>query len=188
MLLMSLPLNFSFARCLRHILQKCPCFFFFPIQASPRRPFEIEYNSRNELKDSVNMNPSLIELQIPQEILERARQIATESNRTVESVLLDAITLLFGTLPNSNSSLDALKSYNDELLWAVVHQRLLLSQDTRLRQLVELGKRGLLSDDEKGEMQDLMDLVDHQMLLRSEALLLLKQRGHDVEQKLRLGV
>ena len=154
---------------------------------SVHRPLKFEYNSENELKDSVSMNPSLIELQIPQEILERARQIATESNRSVESVLLDAIALLFGTLPNNSLSLDELKTYNDEQLWAIVHQRLLLPQDTRLRQLVELGKQGLLSDDEKGEMQDLMDLVDHQMLLRSEALLLLKQRGHDIEQKLRLG-
>jgi len=30
-------------------------------------------------------------------------------------------------------------------------------------------------------MERLIDLVDHQMLLRSEALLLLKQRGHDIE-------
>jgi hypothetical protein len=36
-------------------------------------------------------------------------------------------------------------------------------------------------------MERLIDLVDHQMLLRSEALLLLKHRGHNVEKQLKLG-
>ena len=133
------------------------------------------------------MSQSLMELQIPLEIYERARQIATDSNRSIESVLLDGLTLLFESLPDHSLSPDELKNYSDEELWVVVHQRLILPQDTRLRQLVELGKQGQLSTGEKAEMERLMDLVDHQMLLRSEALLLLKQRGHDIEQKLRLG-
>jgi predicted NUDIX family phosphoesterase len=66
-------------------------------------------------------------------------------------------------------------------LWAVVDQRLTQKQDTRLHELIALGKQGQLTADEQAEMESLIDLVDHQMLLRSEALLLLQQRGHDID-------
>jgi len=133
------------------------------------------------------MSQSTIELQIPAEIVERAQQIAKNNNRSVESILLDGLSLLFGTLPDTDISTDTLKNYSDEQLWAVIYQRLALPQDTRLRELIALGKQAQITDDEKAEMERLIDLVDHQMLLRSEALLLLKKRGHDVETTLKLG-
>lgn len=133
------------------------------------------------------MSQPTVELHIPPEVYERARQIARASQRSVESVLLDGLTLLFGALPDASVSPDALADYGDEQLWALVYQRLAWPQDTRLRELIALGKQGQLSAEEKVEMQRLLDLVDHQMLLRSEALLLLKRRGHDVETKLKLG-
>jgi hypothetical protein len=130
-------------------------------------------------------NPS--NCNFPREIYERAQQIARASNRSVESVLLDGLALLFGTLPDADVSPDALKDYSDEQLWAVVHQRLAWPQDTRLHELVTLGKRDQLTSDEQAETERLIQLVDHQMLLRSQGLLLLKQRGHDVEMQLKLG-
>ncbi len=123
----------------------------------------------------------MVELQIPPEIYERARQIASENNRSIESVLLDGLALLFGDLPDTNLAPDGLQHYSDEQLWAIVHQRLAWPQNSRLRDLMAQGKQGSLSDDERSEMERLIALVDHQMLLRSEALLLLKQRGHDVD-------
>jgi len=73
------------------------------------------------------------------------------------------------------------QQYTDDELWAVVNQRLTQKQDTRLRELIALGKQGQLTADEQTEMERLIDLVDHQMLLRSEALLLLQQRGHGID-------
>jgi hypothetical protein len=131
--------------------------------------------------------PSSIELQIPAEIIERARQIARDSNRSVESVLLEGLSLLFGGPTDTHISLDDLKGYSDEQLWAVVHNRLAWPQDARLRELMALGKQGQITVGEAEELERLIGLVDHQMLLRSEALLLLKRRGHNVEQRLKLG-
>ena len=129
----------------------------------------------------------MVELQIPPEIYERARQIASESNRSIESVLLDGLALLFGDLPDTNLAPDGLQHYDDEQLWAIVHQRLAWPQNSRLRDLMAQGKQGKLSEEEEAALERLIGLVDHQMLLRSEALLLLKQRGHDVEHTLKLG-
>ena len=68
-----------------------------------------------------------------------------------------------------------------------LHQRLAWPQDSRLRELAALGDRAEISAEELDEMDDLIELVDYQMLLRSEALLLLKQRGCDIKKYLRLG-
>lgn len=134
------------------------------------------------------MSQPTVELQIPPEIYERAQQIAKVSNRSIESILIDGLTLLFGTLPDKGVSPESLKDYTDEQLWAIVHQRLAWPQDTRLRELIALGKQGQITEDEKTELERLINLVDHQMLLRSEALLLLKKRGHDIDKQLQLGV
>ena len=44
-----------------------------------------------------------------------------------------------------------------------------------------------MSAEQLDEMEGLIELVNHQMLLRSEALLLLKKRGCDIQKYLRLG-
>ena len=127
------------------------------------------------------------ELKVPAAIFERAEAIASESDRSAESVMLDALSLLFGTLPNVELEPEELKDFGDEELRAVVHQRLAWPQDTRLRELMRLGQLGRASVEEIVEMEALIDLVDHQMLLRSEALLILKRRGHDIGKLLKLA-
>lgn len=133
------------------------------------------------------MSQATVELKIPTEIYERAQRIASQSDRSIETVLLDGLTVLFGVLPDTGVSPDELANYTDEQLWAVVYQRLAWLQDARLQELVALGKQERLSSNEQTEMEHLIKLVDHQMLLRSEALLLLKNRGHDVDAMFKTG-
>jgi hypothetical protein len=129
---------------------------------------------------------SQIELQLPPEIQERAEQIAKESNRSLEDVLLEGLSLLFGQL--NQISPDNLNAYSDEQLWAVVHQRLAWPQESRLRELSALGKRGQITEREKLELEELITVVDHTTLLRSKALLLLKERGHDIDKLFSMGL
>ena len=133
------------------------------------------------------MDTAKFEIDLPSDVYERAQQIAQASDRSVESVILDGLRLLFGKLPETNLSPDELTAYRDDQLWAIVHHRLAWPQETRLQQLIEQGKQATLSESEQSEMERLLDLVDHQMLLRSKALLLLKQRGYDVESEIKLG-
>ena len=134
------------------------------------------------------MKQATVELQLSPKIYQRAQEIAQTSNRSLETVLLEGLSLLFGELPTLNLTPDMLTTYGDEALWALVHQHLAWPQEARLSELVDRGREGQLSEPEKAEMERLIDLVDHYMLLRSQALLLLKQRGHVVEKQLRLGV
>jgi hypothetical protein len=127
-----------------------------------------------------------IELQIPAEIVERAEQIAKESNRSIETVLIEALSLLFGSSEAEISPKD-LQNYTDERLWAIVYQNLAWPQEVRLRELLALGKAGQLSEKEKASLEQLIKHVDHLTLIRSTAMLLLKQRGYDVEARFSLG-
>jgi len=61
-------------------------------------------------------------------------------------------------------------------------------QNERLRDLIAQGKQNALTADEQAELETLLDQIDRYTERRSRALLLLKQRGHDVEQYLKLGV
>jgi hypothetical protein len=127
-----------------------------------------------------------IELNIPSEIYDRAQQIARDSNRSVETVMLDALGLLFSA-SIAEIEPNTLHVYSDEQLWAIVYQRLTWPQETRLRELIALGKAGIRSSAEAAEAEQLIDLVDRHMLLRSEAILILKERGYDVKTILNLG-
>ncbi|MDE2776568.1 MAG: hypothetical protein OXI77_11555 [Chloroflexota bacterium] len=127
------------------------------------------------------------ELKVPAAIYERAEAIAGESGRSAESVILDGLSLLFGELTEKELEPEELKDFTDEKLVAVVHQRLASPLDTRLRELMQLGQFGEVTEEEIVEMEDLVAKYDHQVLLRSEALLLLKRRGHDIDKLLKLG-
>jgi hypothetical protein len=129
-----------------------------------------------------------VELEIAPELYERAKQIAQEQHRSVEVVLQESLALMFGTSQDVFPTADDLTYYSDEALWAIVHRHLAWHQETALRDLIAQSKQAQLSDRKFAEMERLIDQVDQYMLLRSQALVLLKQRGHDIQQYLQLGV
>lgn len=73
---------------------------------------------------------------------------------------------------------------SDEQLWAIVQRRLTWPDSVKLRELMAASKAGELSLSDRAALDNLLDQVDRYTLLRSHALLLLKQRGQDVEKYL----
>jgi hypothetical protein len=73
---------------------------------------------------------------------------------------------------------------SDEQLWAIVQRRLTWPDGVKLRELMAASKAGELSPSDRAALDNLLDQVDRYTLLRSHALLLLKQRGQDVEKYL----
>jgi len=120
-------------------------------------------------------------LQVPASIYERAEAIARESDRSAESVMLDALSLYFCELPATELEPEALQALADEQLWGLVHRRLTPKQDARLRDLLDLGNQGRIHSQDEGELAQLVAMVDQQMVLRSKALVLLQRRGHDID-------
>lgn len=126
------------------------------------------------------MKRSTIELEIAPEIEDTVRVIAEGENCSIESILQEGLALLFGNDSVVEYQLERLGGYSDEQLWAVIHQRLSFAQDRRVRQLMEIGREGKLTPQEESEFSCLLSMIDRQTMLRSRALLLMKERGHDI--------
>ena len=131
-----------------------------------------------------------ITLALPDDLYERVHQVAAQTQRPVERVVLESLRLLFVPPPSAAdlaASLAALSGYADAQLWAVVYQRLAWPQSQRLHELSAKQKFERLTEDEQHELADLLGANDRAMLLRSEALGLLKNRGYDIEAYLKRG-
>lgn len=129
-----------------------------------------------------------ISVNVSEELYERIRDIAERNDRSVEAVLRESLEVMFGAESEEIANqVPRLEDYRDDQLWAVVYQRMAWPQRERLRELVVRGKQGELISAEQAELEALLDRADHYTLLRSQALHLLKQRGHDVDRYLKPG-
>jgi hypothetical protein len=131
-----------------------------------------------------------VTVDLPDDLYERVQQVAAQSQRPVERVVLESLRLLFVPPPSSAdlaTSLAALPSYSDAQLWAMVYQRLAWPQSQRLHELSAKNKLERLTKEEQLELEDLLSSNDQAMLLRSEALRLLKNRGYNIEAYLKRG-
>ena len=107
------------------------------------------------------MSHQSVTLDLPEELYERVRKAAADSQQPLESVLVETIALLFGDESINDLSPNKLDTFTDEQLWAVVQRRLAWPQDARLRELTALGKSGALTADEQVELERLIGVVDH---------------------------
>jgi hypothetical protein len=131
-----------------------------------------------------------ITLDLADDLYEQVHQVAAQSQRPVERVVLESLRLLFLPPPSAAdlaTSLAALPGYADAQLWAVVYQRLAWPQSQRLHELSAKNKLERLTADEQRELADLLSSNDRAMLLRSEALSQMKHRGYDIEAYLKRG-
>ena len=117
-----------------------------------------------------------VAVHIPGSTFERIQKIAYNSDESPEIMLSAIITMVYERFEN----------LSDEELWEKVHQPLAYKVDTRLRQLTEMGKARDLSAEEQVELEGLIKEYDSYVLRRSKAMLLLKERGHDVMEQLTL--
>lgn len=134
------------------------------------------------------MSNSTVTLNLPASLYAKLQQVARQQRRPVEVLMLDSLSLLF----EEPSEIVALKpemlyAFSDEQLWALVYRRLALPQESRLEELAAKGRAASLSQSEVEEQGLLITAFDHYVLLRSQALVILKQRGHDVESRLQSG-
>lgn len=129
-----------------------------------------------------------IHLDLPPALYTRIQDAAARSGRPVEDVLVESLDLLFGASSVDWDHLAAtLEVLSDAELWALVHRRMTWIESARLRELTVQGQGAPLSNQEQRELAALIDTADHWTLLRSRALLTLQQRGHTIQDHLRLG-
>jgi|YNPBryBLVA2012_1023415.scaffolds.fasta_scaffold24587_2 hypothetical protein len=136
------------------------------------------------------MTAQAVLVNLPENVYARVREEARQGNTSVEDVLTSMAALYFPWLPEDlNTLLDAMQAYTDEQLWRVVFMRFSLADEKRMRDLTDQEEeQGSLSPEQAAELEEFLKQVQRQTLLRAKALLLLKQRGYDMENFLNLDV
>ncbi|MBC7870263.1 MAG: hypothetical protein H7Y09_05440 [Chitinophagaceae bacterium] len=124
---------------------------------------------------------------IPADVYEQVRRIAEVSDRPIELVAAD---ILEPQLPEFAPDADfdrlfnELDSYGDNKLWQTALAHLSAAHSLRLDELTDKGQEGILTEPDEKELGRLLELVDKQVLIRSKALSLLQDRGHDIKRYL----
>jgi len=136
------------------------------------------------------MAEKIITLSIPEALYERIQQEANGAHQAFEAVMIDGLSVLFDRIDKAvdvDKALDALDTFKDYELWAIVSRRLSVTDSDRLHFLASEEKRTTLTPEELSEFDRLVDQVNRDMLMRSKALLLLKERGHDITTYVKTG-
>ncbi len=123
-------------------------------------------------------------VRVPDPLYDRLKQRAEQTRRTVEIELLEALAATVpvdeGLPPDLANLLVPLSSLGDDALWKLARDRLPRRASARLESLHLKAQRTELTDDEVQEERRLMDHYERAILVRAEAVWLLKERGHDV--------
>jgi len=128
-----------------------------------------------------------IVLTIPDDISDRAREIAETTAQPVEQVLLDHLKTLSAPLPTLppelQAELDALKHLSDDTLWTIARDQMPDDTQARAHDLMTRNTRGTISDAEYAELQALVERADRLMVRKAAAAGLLRERGYSFTQQ-----
>lgn len=120
---------------------------------------------------------------LPDDVYQILKARAERAQRSVEDEL---VTLAVAALEDEPISVDiqeavaSLDDLDDAALWQAAESRLSPTDSAAVENLHLKRQRTGLSDVEKQRLASLMHLYEKALLIRSHALLLLKQRGHDI--------
>ncbi len=128
------------------------------------------------------MSPQTLTVSVPAGLYSRLKQSADVAQRSIEEELLE---LLTGALadhtvpPDLAEAVASLSSLDDAQLWQVARGQLTGEASGELESLHWKRQREGLHPDEQQRAEELERLFDRMVLLRSQAVALLKQRGHE---------
>lgn len=123
-------------------------------------------------------------LPIPDDVYQRARQIAEETSQPIDRVMIDYLRTLSAPLPvlapDEEAELDAMKHLSDDALWTIAREQMASSLQEQMQRLMDGNSRGTLTPEERNTLENLVERGQRLMLRKSEAAALLTQRGYHV--------
>jgi hypothetical protein len=130
-------------------------------------------------------------VQLPDRLYAQLRRRAQQANRTVEAELVDLVATAMpeqDELPDALSlELAGLEHLDDEALWEAARSRLAATMARRTEKRHHKRQREGLTETEARTLADLVRQYERAMLIRAQAAVLLKQRGHDVSKLVGAG-
>jgi hypothetical protein len=129
------------------------------------------------------MTTRSLTLDFPEDLYDRVRRRAERAGRSIESEVVD---LVASALPETDDlspeliiELESLRNLGDESLWQAARSHLAPYAASQLESLNMKQQREGLTDQEKQTQFGLLRQYERAMLVRSEAAVLLKERGYD---------
>lgn len=126
-------------------------------------------------------------LTIPDELYQRARQIAEETEQPIDNVLIDHLRTLSLPLPalppDEQAELDALKYLSDDALWTIAREQMPQDVQDRMQILMDENSLGIISDAEYVELEGYVERGNRLMVRKAEASGILMERGHTFTQQ-----
>lgn len=118
-----------------------------------------------------------ITITLSDEIYQRAELFARLANRDVASVLADTIQLSIPSVRANVLDLEPVSDLSDEQVFALTELQMEPDQDTRLSELLDRQQASLLAEDERLELQALMQIYQEGLLRKATALSEAVKRG-----------
>jgi hypothetical protein len=136
------------------------------------------------------MNSQQVTITLPEIIYQRVKRRSQLMQRSVADELVAVVTASLPdqeTLPpDIEQELSALDLFTDEELWRAARLTAPADKTERMQVLVEKQQLEGLTEWEKQEAAVLSHFFNRVMLVRAKAAVLLKERGHDIDQLLNL--
>jgi hypothetical protein len=114
---------------------------------------------------------------LPDEVYRRAERFARLANRDVASILADTIQLSIPSIRTDILDLEPISDLSDEQVLALTELQMEPDQDARLGELLDRQQAGLLAEDDRLELQTLMQIYQEELLRKATALSEAVKRG-----------
>lgn len=118
-----------------------------------------------------------ITITLPDEIYQRAERFARLANRDIASILADTIQLSIPLVRVEVNSLEPISVLSNEQVLGLTELQMESKQDARLSELLDRQQAGTLTEDERPELQTLMQIYQEGLLRKATALNEAVQRG-----------
>lgn len=118
-----------------------------------------------------------VTITLPDEIYQRAELFARLANRDIASVLADSIQLSMPAVRANVLDLEPIAKVSDEQVLALTELQMEPDQDNRLSELFDRQQAGLLTENERLELQALMQIYQEGLLRKATALSEAVKRG-----------
>ena len=131
------------------------------------------------------MSDYTVTLPVPEEIYDRARQVAAGTAQSVEAVLLQQLQAAFMAPlpplpPDEQRELEALTSLSDEALWTLAREQMAQDKQARLHVLMDANSQGTLEEAQRVELEALVTQGQRLSVRKAQAAALLTERGYRV--------
>ena len=118
-----------------------------------------------------------VTITLSDEVYRRAERFARLANRDLASVLADTIKVSLPPISSDIETLEPISEVSDEQVMALTELQMEPDQDKHLSNLLDRQQSGILTEDERQELQDLMQVYQEKLLRKATALSEAVKRG-----------